>query len=170
MRALYIVRHAEAAMTSASGDHGRPLTPRGELCARALGAMLVRLGQEPGQLLCSDALRARMTAEGARAEGRLGAEVELVPDLYLASAQTLTAAARKARVESTRLLVVAHQPGLSEWIHRLTGGPQLAFAPASVARVDVDLSSWADLSPGTGTLRWVVGPGQAAAFRELAEG
>ena len=36
MKTLYIVRHAEAAHSSASGDHGRPLTPRGELAELVL--------------------------------------------------------------------------------------------------------------------------------------
>jgi phosphohistidine phosphatase len=169
MRTLYIVRHAEAAMTSASGDHGRPLTQRGGVCARELGAMLSRLGQAPEQLLCSDAVRAARTAEAAHAEGGWTADVELAADLYLAPPLTLTAAASRARPGTTRLMLVAHQPGLSEWIHLLTGGPPLSFAPASVARVDLDLSSWGDLAPGSGTLRWMVGPGEAGAFRERVD-
>ncbi len=170
MRTLYIVRHAEAAMTSASGDHGRPLTPRGELCARELGAMLGRLGQGPEQLLCSDAQRAQETAESARAAGSWGGNIELDPDLYLAPPLTLLAAARRAPAGVTRLMVVAHQPGLSEWLGQLIGGPQRSFAPAAVACVDFDLAAWEDLGSGAGTLRWMVGPGEAGAFEEPSRG
>ncbi|MBL6756414.1 MAG: histidine phosphatase family protein [Planctomycetes bacterium] len=170
MKTLYIVRHAEAAHSSASGDHGRPLTPRGELCARELGAMLARLAQQPDQVLCSDSVRARTTAEFAHAEGEWVAPVELDPLLYLAPAEILTAAVRRARPETARLVVVAHQPGLSDWVGRLTSGAQPAFAPASVARVDLEVSSWRDLGPGAGALRWLVGPGEAHAFVEPSEG
>ncbi len=170
MKALYIVRHAEAAYSSGSGDHGRPLTPRGELCARALGAMLARLAQQPHQVLCSDSVRARRTAEVARSDGEWNAPVELDPLLYLAPPEILTAAARRAHPETERLVVVAHQPGLSDWVGRLTSGAQPAFGPAAVARVDLEISSWRDLGPRTGTLRWLVGPGEAHAFVERPEG
>lgn len=165
-----MVRHGEASYDSNSGDHGRPLTPRGELCARELGGMLARLGQQPEQVIASDAVRACTTAELARAEGRWSAPVESDPLLYLAPPVVLTAAARRARSDASRLVVVAHQPGLSDWVGRLTGGAQPAFAPASVACIDLGVSSWEDLGPGAGTLRWLVGPGEAAAFVEPREG
>jgi phosphohistidine phosphatase len=170
VRTLYIVRHAEAAYSSDSGDHGRRLTPRGELCARELGAMLARLDQAPDQVLCSDAVRARATAEAARAEGRWSASVEQDSLLYLAPPEILTAATRRARPEAGRLVVVAHQPGLSDWLGRLTAGGRPAFAPASVARVDLEVASWREVGPGTGILRWLVGPGEAHAFVEPQEG
>lgn len=170
MRTLYIVRHAEAAFSSDSGDHGRRLTPWGELCARELGAMLARLDQEPDQVLCSDAVRARTTAEAARAEGRWRASVEGDSLLYLAPSEILTAATRRARSEAGRLVVVAHQPGLSDWLGRLTAGGEPAFEPASMARVDLQVASWREVGPGTGTLRWLVGPGEAQAFVEPEEG
>lgn len=170
MRTLYIVRHAEAAYSSDSGDHGRPLTPRGEICAREFGLMLSRLVQEPDQVLCSDAVRALATASAARLEGHWSAPIEPDPQLYLAPPVVLTAAARRARPGTSRLVVVAHQPGLSDWVGRLTGGALPAFAPASVARVDLEIAAWEDLGAGTGTLRWLVGPGEAATFVEPREG
>jgi len=56
------------------------------------------------------------------------------------------------------------------WVGRLTGGALPAFAPASVARVDLEIAAWEDLGAGTGTLRWLVGPGEAATFVEPREG
>jgi len=168
LKVLYVVRHAEAGFSSGGDDHGRALTARGELCARELGAMLTRLGQAPDEVCCSDARRAADTAAAAREAGGWSAEPGLHPGLYLAPPADLTAAARGAREDTARLLVVAHQPGLSGWIAALTGGPAPPFAPASVARVDVDLDHWGELAPGAGVLRWIVGPGEATRFTEPA--
>ena len=170
MKSLYVVRHGEAAYTSGAGDHGRPLTPRGARCAGELGAMLQRLGEAPDQLLSSDALRASATAELARSSGGWVAGVEHDPELYLAPPAGLMAAARAAHAGASRLVVVAHQPGLSDWVGQLLGAPGPRFAPGTVARVDLDLAEWGALGPGCGELLWCVGPGEAAAFRGSSGG
>lgn len=170
MKVLYIVRHAEAAYRSGAGDHGRPLTPRGEGCARELGAMLTRLSQAPDQVLCSDAERAATTAALARAAGGWTAELERASALYLAPPAGLMDAARAAHGAAGRLALVAHQPGLSEWLGQLIGATAPPFAPASVARVDLDIESWAELRAGRGSLRWLVKPGEAPGFLEPPPG
>ena len=164
MRTLFVVRHGESPFPAGTDDHARPLTPRGELCARELGLMLTRLGEAPEQVISSDARRAVETARAALAAGGWGAEPHLDRTLYLAPPADLTAAVRAARADVRRIMVVAHQPGLSQWVADLTGAEAPAFAPASVARVDLAAGGWGSLGPGSGTLRWVVGPGEAAGF------
>ena len=155
---LYILRHAKAEdATDGRKDHERVLRPRGRRAARAVGRFLARIGEVPEKVLCSDAARARETAEVAREAGGWRTALELKPELYGASAGGLLATVQASSPDARRVLLVGHQPALGLLIATLTGA-EPDFPTAALARADFELNAWSALRERTGTLRWLVTP------------
>lgn len=122
---LIIVRHAHADWPNHSGpDFERPLTDRGVAEARATARAIAAAGHRPTLLLASPACRTRQTAEILAEELQLPpAAVRCVDSLYNASASTLEAELRKAGKTDQLMVLVAHNPGVSDLARALSGDP-----------------------------------------------
>lgn len=138
---LILVRHAKSDWGDPGlADHDRPLNDRGRRDAPMMARRLTEAGAEVERLLSSTALRARTTAEVFGAE--LGIDPELDRGLYLASADTLLAKA--AGSGSRAVMVVAHDPGMSDLARRLSDGGIEHMPTCAVARFTWDTDSWED--------------------------
>lgn len=124
MKRLTLLRHGHAvAESSGIGDADRALSPTGVAEARRAGE---RLGARFGScdlLLVSSALRARQTAEAALAGGLKAQAVRTDGRLYLASPTVLREVVGGCAAGVDHLVVVGHNPGLSELTARLSGDP-----------------------------------------------
>ncbi len=130
---VVLVRHAHADWPAYTGrDFDRPLTPQGLGDARATAAAIRDAGHRPALLLTSPARRTRQTAEIiATTLGLPGAAIRDVDALYNTSGNTLDAELRKALKTETAVLLVAHNPGISELARALSGDPEFTgFRPA----------------------------------------
>ena len=128
---LTLVRHAHAEWPNYSGkDFDRPLTARGEEDALATAREIVTAGVRPDLLLSSTARRARETAQIlAREIGLTAGAVRFSDRLYNASASALEAATQDAAGRSRHIMLVAHNPGISDFARRLSGDTTLALLP-----------------------------------------
>ena len=157
MKNLLLMRHAKSDWSdSGMSDFDRPLNKRGRADAPRLAKLLRGSGLFPDFVLCSSALRARQTAElllGADAGDRL----QLDENLYLADPSTLTLALRSADTDGESGLVVAHNPGMEEWLRALCGC-HVRMPTAAIACVQLDIGRWADTTDGCGQLHWFVTP------------
>ena len=119
---LTLLRHGLAAMISPTGDFARELETRGWDQARAAAVVLQQSGLPlPDRILCSPAMRTRQTAARVMQELALDeALLQLDQRLYLASAETLLEVVGEQR-DPRHLLLVGHNPGLSELALRLGG-------------------------------------------------
>lgn len=172
MLTLLLLRHAKAVPDHPDGDHARPLSERGHREAARMGRFLAGTGLVPARVLVSTARRTRETWDGlaaahAEAAGMLPAPV-FSDALYHAHPDTLFEAADDALARlgpdappEAPLLVIAHEPGLSQLVRRLTGAA-VGFPPGTLARIDADAARWADLPPAStyplARLRWLVPP------------
>ena len=122
-RQLWVLRHAEAEPHGTRADAERRLTARGEGQARTAGLALRRLGGRFDAVLFSPKARAQATAELAAAEWN-GAQQKLLrayPPLAGGfDAQGAIEAASEVGPDG-RLLIVGHEPDLSEVVGALTG-------------------------------------------------
>lgn len=146
-RTLWILRHAKAeeAPPKGGGDHARELKPRGRKAARALGRLLARLEDPPTLALCSDAVRARETAELVLEAGKLACELRLEPAIYEASAETLHDLLRRQPGTAASVLLVGHQPGLGALLGLLLGH-EPALPPGALASLEC-AGEWCELGP-----------------------
>ena len=127
------VRHAESC--PGSSDHTRPLTASGAQSAVDLGVRIRSFLGVPELIFSSDAKRAQDTAE------LLGlGQVSIRPELYLASSDVLAEFTRNLP-PLEHVLIVAHNPGLSEllWRHHPQGS---SLGPASGFQLLWDVEDW----------------------------
>jgi phosphohistidine phosphatase len=118
---LWFLRHGEAVPHDSKPDEARELTPVGERQAAAAGQALARLGVEFAACYTSPKVRARDTAKLAcEALGvapqdakSVGGEFDREDALELLQAHD---------ADDARVLVVGHEPSLSQVVHDLTGG------------------------------------------------
>ncbi|MAW62100.1 MAG: hypothetical protein CMJ94_14890 [Planctomycetes bacterium] len=161
MRTLLLLRHGKSDWDHDLPDHQRPLSKRGRKAANAMGKYLATAGPTPHRVLCSDALRTRETWE-ILADAGWGAQAppcEMLPELYLASAEDLLRRIRQVEAEAKTLLVIAHEPGCSGLVHLLTGA-RLRYPTAALARIDAPHESWRALAENEGELRLLLPPKQ----------
>jgi phosphohistidine phosphatase len=120
-----IVRHAHAEWPDFHGaDFDRPLTGRGLADAHAAGRAIRAAGHRPALLLASPAYRTRQTAEILAEELQLPASsVRFVDALYNATASTLQDEVRRV-ADGALVLVVAHNPGVSNLARLLSDDPE----------------------------------------------
>ena len=121
MKRLLLLRHAKAvAAAEPLADSARPLAERGERDARRIGERLREQRLRPALILTSPAARALRTAQiVASALDYPHESIALERGLYLAEPAAIgeIIAAQEAALEI--LLVVGHNPGLTDLVHRL---------------------------------------------------
>jgi phosphohistidine phosphatase len=138
-RQLWLLRHAEAEPHGVRPDSERRLTERGEQQARAAGLALMRLDVTFDAVLFSPKVRARQTAELAAESWSVQARRRLQEHPPLASGfdarEALDALASVGG--EGRVLLVGHEPDLSNVIAELMGGRvDLKKGGLAVVRLD----------------------------------
>lgn len=131
--ACILVRHAHAEWPDYVGrDFARTLTDRGVKEAHATGLALRAAGLIPRRIIASAARRTEQTARILADELLLPpSSLQLLESLYNAAAPMLADALQAAVQQGTPVLLVAHNPGISELARLLSGKAPLApFRPA----------------------------------------
>lgn len=153
---LVLMRHAKSAYPAGVADHDRPLAPRGIKEAALAGDWLRANLPTIDGVLCSTAIRARQTL------GRVGIEVPVryVERLYDASPETVIDEIKHADDELGILLVIAHEPAISQVAIDLAGADGTDTAAAESISAKFPTSGLAVLEVGC---RWQqLMPGGAA--------
>jgi phosphohistidine phosphatase len=145
VKRLILLRHAKSSWTNDRlSDSERPLSGRGERDAPRMGARLLEKGFRPSLVLSSPAERARRTAVLVAAALRYPVEaIRLEPALYLATADEILAVLATQADSVDCLLVIGHNPGLTDLAHRLL--PEFALtnlATAALLVIDCETDRW----------------------------
>lgn len=153
---LILTRHAKSSWDDPlMTDHDRPLNERGRAAAADLGRWLASRGYVPGQVLCSDAVRTRETWGGIAPALVFDGAVDLKPALYHAGADVMLAVLRHAKADV--VLMLGHNPGISEFAHRLVAraplNPEFQKYPTGATLVvDFAVDSWEEVDWGQGSV------------------
>jgi phosphohistidine phosphatase len=158
---LYILRHGDA------GEHGdprfpndaaRPLTPKGVKRTRQLGNALRQMDISFDVIFSSPLVRARQTAEivarSLKLEKKLRLTNHLSPDGAFVD---ILAQVENARLTAKTILLVGHEPYLSELISLVcTGGPTLGLTlkKGGLCRMELE----AVKAGRCATLEWLLTP------------
>lgn len=160
---LVLVRHGRAEGNDPRlPDFERRLDARGRAEAASLGRRLRARGLAAPWVLASPALRTLETAQlllesmDASADG-----LRTLPQLYLAGTETLADAVRAVDGAARTLMVVAHNPGISEFARWLSPAAAPAgFATGEACVATLSCADWSGL--GAGAARALASePGQA---------
>jgi phosphohistidine phosphatase len=145
MKHLILLRHAKSSWKNSTlDDADRPLAERGERDAPRMGERLKGRGVRPTLLLTSPARRALRTAEIVGSTLGLGHEqTRTVPELYLATPDEIRGVVATQDNLHDCVIVVGHNPGLTELVNDLLPGLALDNLPtAGVVGVDLAATTW----------------------------
>jgi phosphohistidine phosphatase len=143
MKTLFLIRHAKSSWdNTALTDKDRPLNHRGEREARTMGKRLAKRDVRPDLILSSPAARALTTAEIIAKKLDYKRKKIVVDDrLYAVEADDLLDVIRKVDDGAERVMLVGHNPELTELAHRLSG--KITHLPTcAVAEFTFDAKSW----------------------------
>lgn len=158
MLELMLLRHAKSDWDSgALDDHSRPLSKRGVRSAQRMGEVVRDLGIVPDLVVSSTAARARSTAELARLAGGWDSRLVLEDALYGASVMTTLAVAKDHGGDTTRLMLVGHEPTTSMTIRHFTASVA-TVKTATCALIELHTASWDDIETSRGSLLTLLQP------------
>ncbi len=148
MKRLTLLRHAKSSWDDPGlTDFDRPLNRRGERDAPAMGRRLRESGARPSLILSSTAVRALATArQVADALGYPREFLQTDAGLYLASAERLREIASLQDDTFRDIMIVAHNPGLTDFANAISDHPVDNLATAAVMVVDLPISRWEALT------------------------
>lgn len=144
MKTLTILRHAKSSWDNpALIDFDRPLNKRGERDAPEMGRRMLGAGIRPSLVISSPALRAWSTAKIVAAELSYPAEfLQREKDLYHASADRLFDVIARQDEGFNNMLLVAHNPGLTDLANKLIPGLTSNLPTAGYVSIEVDTETW----------------------------
>ncbi len=154
MKTLLVLRHAKSGWDDpVARDFDRPLNPKGQRAAVAIGQYLRAQGLRFDHAIASPAVRVKETLAQV-AIGR-GAAIEPAWDqkLYLASLGTLLDAIEALPDTADTVLLSGHNPGLEELVLDRVRAPgplrdaaEQKFPTATLAELRFDSAHWAEAS------------------------
>ncbi|WP_162299793.1 SixA phosphatase family protein [Marinospirillum perlucidum] len=154
MKQLTLIRHAKSSWQDPDqSDWDRPLNKRGQRDLPGLTQRLLQKVERPDLLLFSGAQRTLETQAPLAAAWQLPATaVKKTPQAYEASLNTLLMLLQEQPDSCERLVLVGHNPGMSELLAFLIGETPRHYPTAAFAHLLLPISSWTQLEPGTAKL------------------
>lgn len=152
MKKLVLVRHAKAEDPSLQPDDFlRRLTDRGKANAELLGHWLQNKVKNNVLIVSSPAKRTRSTAKRiARALGIPPEEIVYKDTIYLSSLGNLSYVLQEIPENRSEIIMVGHNPGMSELLDYLSEKPEEPFRTCGCAVLDLNIERWVQLDRSCG--------------------
>jgi len=156
MLCLTLIRHAKSDWSqSGLSDFSRPLNKRGLKNAPMMGRILKSMLPTPDHLISSPALRAITTARLIAAElGYPEKEISSDESLYDASVKTLLGQVQKITPSWKHVVLVAHNPGMTELCNYLSDGNIANLPTCAAAHIEFDVDDWRAVDQDMGQLKF----------------
>lgn len=149
-KSLFLLRHAKAASsTDLLADQDRPLTDRGVKDAKKLGDRMHKKSYSFDLILSSPAIRAITTAQ--LVANRLGHKQKFLAvekSIYLCDMETLIDVVANIPKKIDAVLLVGHNPGLSDLACFLAGEP-ISMPTCALLELVFEMKTWDQISPNS---------------------
>jgi phosphohistidine phosphatase len=156
MKKLLLIRHAKATHESGYVDFERPLTDKGFEQAELMATRLQAESIQPQTLVASPSLRTLSTANVF--SQILGLQPAINhKDIYDASESALLKVIYELPNDKDFIALVGHNPSVSQVLYYLSGAIK-DVPPCSVALIEFDLDTWAEIYEQTGKLTFYSTP------------
>lgn len=154
MKRLTLLRHAKSSWKNPHlDDFDRPLNKRGQTNAPEMGRRLVQRKMTPDVILSSPARRAAETATLVAAElGYAPEKIDYRTNLYAADLTSLVEVVQSLREESRHVLLIGHNPGLTELALFLAPCPLETLVTCGLVDLELAIKAWGDVARGSGAL------------------
>ncbi len=147
MKTLYLVRHAKSSWKFPElADFDRPLNQRGQRDAPQMGDRLRQQEITPDLILCSPAQRTRQTVQAiAQALAYDASHIRYEPTLYHATHLASLALLPSVSDQVRTLMMVGHNPGLTDLANCLTSHHIDNVVTAGVVAIRFAVPSWSKI-------------------------
>lgn len=145
------MRHAKSSWDNPGlPDHDRPLNPRGQRSARALGDWLRAHQYVPDAVITSSSKRTLETLSSLR----LDCHVDVSTALFHANPDTILNVLRRS--DAASVLLIGHNPGIGDFADRIlrepVSHPRFADFPTGATLVaDFEIEAWSAAEWQSGT-------------------
>ena len=152
MKRLILVRHAKSSWKNPGlKDFARPLNGRGKQNAPMMGKHLLRSGVLPQVVVSSPAKRAWSTARLIASEIHFKEEKLIAdPEVYEADVDTLMEIIGKFSGDWQDVMLVGHNPGLTELAEMLTDQTFGNLPTCAICCIEFAVEKWSEISHGSG--------------------
>lgn len=162
MLRLMLLRHAKSAWPAGVSDRERPLAPRGQAAAPAMGRYMADEGLTPELVLVSPARRTLETWSRVTGQWLADPTVAYEEAIYEAPAERLLSVLRRQHTTSP-VMLVGHNPGMEDLARLLLERTERQRLPGKyptggLAVIDLDAANWSEVGPGIGQLERFVTP------------
>jgi phosphohistidine phosphatase len=155
MKTLYLLRHAKSSWKDVSiDDFDRPLNKRGKKDAPFMAGIFVKMDEKPEQIITSPALRAYTTAQIFAEALKINSGLIKEPGLYLADRNTITEIIKKTDPGVKSLMIVAHNPGITEVSDFLSGTEIQNIPTTGIVKLKLLVDTWAETGLHSCKLQW----------------
>jgi phosphohistidine phosphatase len=150
-RNLFLVRHAQPHHSqSYNSDKERELKPEGILQANQLGKYLNESNYNINLIMTSDAVRAKTTATLiANTINYPTHQIKWAEKIYSGGLNELLAILKETPDDTQHLLLVGHNPTISELAIYLSGAPMLSMSTCELNLIQIN-TMWTELGDGCG--------------------
>ncbi len=149
---LYLLRHGEAEHFSKDRtDITRKLTANGQKRLERLLQTFEKQKPKIDLVLSSDAIRTKETSEVVKAYLSV-TEIDFSNEIYEAEVEILLQKCMLVSDEIDHLMLIGHNPGLSNLLALITGENFLNMQPGMLAKVELNISKWGHLGRNSGRL------------------
>ena len=158
MKKLLIVRHAKTSWKDGVDDFDRTLKKKGILNAPFMAEKLLSRGLNIKQIISSSANRTTETTHLINSILKLDeSKISFLKVLYLAPPNTLINAIKTADDEVDELMIIAHNPGVSQAVNYLANEHFENIPTSGMACILFDINSWSEIK-NNGTLGFFIYP------------
>lgn len=142
---LTIVRHVEA-KPDLTLDIERDINEAGQKNLEKISALLIEKKLSLDRIICSNAKRSKVTAEFIAQRLDLNPDMLVFePKLYLAYISDVIKIIKAVPNEINSLMIVGHNPSITELARLVTNQYYEALYPGSVVCLDIEVESWAKI-------------------------
>ncbi len=125
-------------------------------------------GIKPDAILSSPAIRAQRTAEILRDKMKSGTKISYMEELYLSSADTMKNLLLHQQNDLQTIMMIGHNPGISDFAGRLTGGEILKIPKGAVLALHLPIENWSEIVDGKSSIDFFINPRQFRYARPTA--
>ncbi|HTB06528.1 MAG TPA: histidine phosphatase family protein [Bacteroidia bacterium] len=151
MKTLYLVRHAKASWEDNVHDWERQLTEAGVERAHIVAKILKAKKIKIDKIISSYAFRALNTAVLFALDLKYPiTSIELSKEVYEKRAIDMLDMLRKQDDKNSSIMLVGHDPGITELYNMLTKKLLLKLTTASAACIEFPIDKWKDLGSKQG--------------------
>lgn len=152
VKTITVIRHCKSDWSYHVDDHDRPLNARGKANIPMIGERLSELNCKPDIVYHSSATRAKQTALGINKSGNLNWSLIELRELYTFDASVVLNFIQNQSDDLKHIGIVAHNPGLTDLINRLTTVRLDNLPTGGFAQIEFDTDNWSNIGDQPGRL------------------